>query len=137
MRRSASVALIVGVAEIEGAKHFDPATFVEALLRDGLAIERLASTGLTSVVRELADHAARGGRATVLLTTNPEAAACLANRWPGVRAVAGRDVASVRRAIPEVAANLLARRSGGRSSRFSPITGRVLCRLAAPGPRTV
>jgi hypothetical protein len=109
----ASVAVVVGVAEVTGAKAFDSATFnsaafVEALLRDGLPIERLAKTGLTSVVEELADHAARGGRPTVLLTAKPEAAACLANRWSGVRAVAGRDVVNVRRAIADVAANLVA-----------------------------
>ncbi|HEY1602577.1 MAG TPA: hypothetical protein VGG64_23435 [Pirellulales bacterium] len=129
----ASVALVVGIAEASGAKMFDSAAFVEALLRDGLPIERLAKTGLTSVVEELADHAARGGRPTVMLTARPEAAACLANRWSGVRAVAGRDVASIRRAIADVAANLVAVDPAGDPGGFR----RVLQDYCAGWPRPV
>ncbi|HVU89678.1 MAG TPA: hypothetical protein VHD36_20280 [Pirellulales bacterium] len=108
-KAAANVAIVLGVAELgEGERVKAAADFVETLARDGIAIERIAATGLASVIGELADHAARGGRPTVLLTSRPEAAACLANRFAGVRAVGGRDVATVRLAMFEVAANLLA-----------------------------
>ena len=101
--------LTLGIAELASrANGFNVSDFVSALVADRIVIQRVASTGLASVVAELADHAGRGGRATLLLTDRPEAAACLANRQRGVRAVAGCDVVTLRRAIDDVAANLLA-----------------------------
>jgi hypothetical protein len=106
---AAAVTIVLGVAELaEAGSKSVATTFVEALSREGASIERVAATGLASVTSELADHAARGGRATVLVTSHSEAAVCLANRVPGVRAVGGRDVDAVRRGMNEVAANLLA-----------------------------
>lgn len=107
-KATTTVAIVLGVAELdETASAKAAAAFVESLSRDGVVIERIATTGLANVVNELADHAARGGRPTVLLTSRPEAAACLANRFAGVRAVGGRDTGAVRLAMAEVAANLL------------------------------
>ncbi len=106
---AAAATIVLGVAELGDTSSAQAADdFVAALARDGVTSERIAATGLASVVGELTGHAARGGRPTVLLTGRPEAAACLANRFAGVRAVGGRDVAAVRLAIVEVAANLLA-----------------------------
>jgi len=104
----AATTLVVGVASLAArSPAFDRAAFLEELARDGRQIERIAETGLASVVAELASLAALGGRPAVLLTAEPEAAACLANRRSGVRAVAGRDVATLRRAIVATGANLL------------------------------
>jgi hypothetical protein len=104
-----AVKLVLGVADLEqSAVNLDVASFADALARDFVAIERVAATGLAGVVAELADHAARGGRPALLLTGRPEAAACLANREHGVRAVGGRDPSGMKRAIVEVAANFLA-----------------------------
>ncbi|MBI2827470.1 MAG: hypothetical protein HYX69_22575 [Planctomycetia bacterium] len=101
--------LVLGVADLDAAAvRFDPAAFATALAREGIEVERLAETGLASVVAELADHVERSGRLAVLLTGRPEAAACLANRRRGVRAVAGRDVRHTTKAIEDTAANLLA-----------------------------
>jgi hypothetical protein len=109
IKATTNVAIVLGAAELGDSESTKAAaTFIESLSRDGVAIERIATTGLASVVRELGDHAARGGRPTVLLTSRPSAAACLANRVEGVRAVGGRDVSAVRLAMAEVAANFLA-----------------------------
>jgi hypothetical protein len=106
---AAVTTLVLGMADLgTNEKKDETAAFVEVLTREGLYVEQLAATGMASVVSELADHAARGGRATVLLTAHPEVAVCLANRYPGVRGVGGRDLSNVRRAIGDVAANFVA-----------------------------
>ncbi len=106
---AAATTLLLGVAELGAPQHkFNTSTVVAALAGDGINIEQLASTGLTSVVNELADHAARGGRPTLLLTSRTEAAVCLANRTRGVRAIGGRNGAELRRGMIEVAANFIA-----------------------------
>jgi len=101
--------LLLGVADIDASQNkFNVGSFVAALAADRIHVERLAATGLTSVVSELADHAARGGRPALLLTCRTEAAVCLANRTRGVRAVGGRNGTELRRAITDVAANFVA-----------------------------
>ncbi len=106
---ASTATIVLGVAELTETGNKPVATaLVDALVRDGVAVERIAATGLASVVSELADHASRGGRPTILLTSRPDAAVCLANRVPGVRAVGGPDVQALRRAMTDVAANLLA-----------------------------
>ena len=128
--------LVLGVAELaDSGNKAVAAAFVDALVRDGVAVERIAATGLASVVGELADHASRGGRPTVLLTSQPDAAVCLANRVPGVRAVGGRDVQALRRAMNDVAANLLALDPTGGASRISAADWRVSRGLATPRSR--
>ena len=100
---TAARALVLGVAETS----FEPATLVERLGRDGYRIEQLARTGMGDVVAELADAAAKGGSAAVLLTGACELALCLANRRRGVRAALGTDRSSVRRAAEQIGANVL------------------------------
>lgn len=99
-----SVTLIVGMAETA----FEPSAVNEAMTKSGVRVERLAKSGLTSVVREMADGVGRGGSLGLLLTGRTAAAVCLANRTRGVRAVTGMDAASVKHAVGDAAANLLA-----------------------------
>lgn len=106
---AARAGLVLGIADLhDAAQSFDRATFLTSLGRERLNVERVAEAGTAAVVAELADHAARGGRATVLLTSEPEASACLANRSAGVRAVGGRDANALRQAITATAANFVA-----------------------------
>jgi hypothetical protein len=97
-------ALVVGVAETK----YDSSRLVEAIRPATGQLERLAQTGLLSVVDEMCAQVGKGGRLGLLLTSQPEAAVCLANRVRGVRAVAGADPAAVARAVVAVGANLLA-----------------------------
>lgn len=78
-----------------------------AIARGVPGAQQLPASGLAQVVAEIAVHAARDGSRCVLLTGRPSVAAVLANRHPGVRAVAGRDAAALARAAGECAANLL------------------------------
>jgi hypothetical protein len=95
--------LMLGVAET----HFEPATLVERLGREGYKIEQLARTGTGGVIAELADAAVKGGNPALLLTEACELALCLANRRRGVRAALGTDRPSVRRAAEQIGANVL------------------------------
>lgn len=95
--------LVVAAAETK----YDAANLIQAVVREGTAIERLAQTGLVQVVRELGDEAAKGGKLGLLLTGETAAALCLANRRAGVRAVAATSVAATPRAVRSVGANVL------------------------------
>jgi len=99
--------LTIGVADVTSAACDVPALHA-SVVRSGCAVERIAETGLVSVTTELADHAAKGGRPVLLLTSRPAAAVCIANRHRGVRAVGGRDARGVLESIQEVAANFVA-----------------------------
>jgi hypothetical protein len=78
-----------------------------AIARAVPAAQQLPPSGLADVVAALAAHAARDGGRSVLLTGRPAVATILANRHPGVRAVAVRDAAGAARAAAECSANLL------------------------------
>jgi ribose 5-phosphate isomerase RpiB len=95
--------LVLGVAECR----FEPANLVQSLKQQGIEIEQLAKSGLTSVIDELADQVVRGGKWGVLVTGESAAALCLANRMMGVRAALGSSVAGVRSALVSIGANLL------------------------------
>lgn len=99
--------LTIGVAEVTNAACDVPA-LIAAVAKTGCAVERIAETGLTSVTAELTEHASKGGRPVLLLTSRPAAAVCIANRYRGVRAVGGRDSRGVLESILEVAANFVA-----------------------------
>ncbi|MBL9124400.1 MAG: hypothetical protein JNG90_12265, partial [Planctomycetaceae bacterium] len=73
--------LVLGLAETK----FEPSGTIAQLKRDGIEVEQVARVGLTGVVENLADRVRRGGDRALLLTGRPAAAACLANRSPGVR----------------------------------------------------
>ncbi|MFM8892269.1 MAG: hypothetical protein ACKOTB_11735 [Planctomycetia bacterium] len=78
-----------------------------AIARGVPGAQQVPASGLAQVVAEIAVHAARDGSRCVLLTGRPSVAAVLANRHPGVRAIAGHDAAALARAAGECAANLL------------------------------
>ena len=106
------LALVVGIAETK----YDATNLIQAVVREGTVVERLAQTGLVQVVRELGDEAAMGGKLGLLLTSETAAALCLANRRPGVRAVAATSVAATLRAVRKVGANVLAIDPAGRGA---------------------
>lgn len=95
--------LVVGVAETK----FDATSLARAMVREGTTVEPLTKTGLAHVVREICDEAAKGGKLGLLLTSEAAASLCLANRRPGVRAVAATSVAATPRAVRSVGANVL------------------------------
>ncbi len=132
--RTATRSLVIGVAELSmPGTRFDLDGFLASIATESLPIERVATTGLATVTAELADHATRGGRAVVLLTSRPEAAVCLANRRSGVRAVAARDTVIASRGIAEVAANFLAIDPSSAPAAWR----RLLVEYASGWPRTV
>lgn len=104
--KAARATLALGVADCDVS--CDVPALVAAIVATGCSVERIAQTGLAGVAAELADQAAGSGRLALLLTSRPAAAACLANRRRGVRAVAGKDSTHLREAIDDVAANLVA-----------------------------
>jgi hypothetical protein len=102
-----SIAAVRPVAVAHAECGGDAARRCAAIARGVPAAQQLPASGLRDVVAALAAHAARDGGRGILLTGRPAVAAALANRQAGVRAVTGRDAASVARATAECAANLL------------------------------
>jgi hypothetical protein len=95
---SSLATLLLGVAETR----CEPTEVIGALRRRGVQVEQVARTGLKTVVAELADAAAKGGRRTWLLTEATHQAICLANRTSGVWAAAAQhrgELAEARKAI--------------------------------------
>jgi hypothetical protein len=75
---------------------------------EGLSVERLGRSDLAALVGELAVRlVSRRSAPAVLLTHEPHAAVCLANRRSGVRAVHAQDADEMRRACRSVGANLI------------------------------
>lgn len=105
---ASSVRLVLGVAETS----FEPAALVARL---SAAVEQVARIGLVGVVDELSARVRLGGERGVLLTGEPEAALCLANRASGVRAARAGCVASVRAGREAIGANLLVIDPAGKS----------------------
>ncbi len=70
-------------------------------------IEPVTKTGLTAAVAELADAVVKQGRLGLLLCGKPQAACCLANRRPGLRAAVARDRDEVAQAVGSLGVNLL------------------------------
>lgn len=118
--------LTLGVAETR----CDAAELVRGMREDGVEVEQLARSGLAGVVEELADQIARGGRLGMLLTDNPLAALCRANRHRGVRAAQGNDAWQVGRAIAAIEANLLVVEPHGRGTFVLRQAVRAFCRGA-------
>ncbi len=85
----------------------DPAARAAAIARAVPAAAQLPATGLADVTTALALHASRDGARGILLTGKPAVACVLANRSASLRAVTGRDPASLAAAAAECAANLL------------------------------
>lgn len=95
--------LALGVAETR----FEPATLIARLGRLAVTVDQVARIGLIGVVDELTERVRLGGERGLLLTGEPEAALCLANRVTGVRAAAARCHLGVRQARRAVGLNLL------------------------------
>ncbi len=96
-------ALVVAVSDSAS----DPAELVRLVAPLASSIERLAKTGLATVVAELTDTVVKDGRLGLLLSGKPDVACCLANRRPGVRAAVARDRDEVAQAIGNLGLNLL------------------------------
>ena len=104
--------LVVGQADTD----FDPAELVRALGPDVLEVERLAKTGLTTVVDEMCSQVSKGGQLGLLFAGRSAAAICLANRCRGVRAAVGSDAGQIEQAVAEIGVNLLVVEPTRRSS---------------------
>ncbi len=67
-------------------------------------------------VRDVADYLARGGcRRAVLFCDESALACCVANKVPGIRAVAAHSVDQARQAVTRLGANLLIAETKGRT----------------------
>lgn len=85
----------------------DPAAKAAAIARAVPGAQRLPASGLADVVAALATHASRDAARAVLLTSRPAVAVILANRATSLRAVTGRDAATIAAAAADCQANLL------------------------------
>lgn len=102
--QNAGLPLVLGLAETG----WSAAALVQMLRQRGASVQQLAQTGLATVVRETSAAVALGGAGGLLLTGKPAAAACLANRTPGVRAAIAENGAQPLRGVLEIGANVLA-----------------------------
>jgi hypothetical protein len=110
--KAPSQILVAGVAETA----FEPAALWQEIQREKVHIERLARTGLGSVTAELCERVGKGGWLGLLLTSQVAAAACLANRTPGIRAAEARCATSTRDAVRSLGVNLLVVNPSGKST---------------------
>jgi hypothetical protein len=108
---------------------------VQALARDGLAVRELPAPGAglpCRWARVVAECVARGDcLGGVLFCQDPGLVCCIANKLPGLRAVAVTTVAQAARATLTLGANLLAVEMPGRT--FFEMR-QILRTLWAPGP---
>jgi hypothetical protein len=95
--------LLVGAAD----GGYDRPAALRAIAAEAGGAEELGSRGLEPLVRDLAQRIAASTKPAVLLTDQPLAAVCLANRQRGVRAVWGESLRTVDRAADSLGANLL------------------------------
>ncbi|MGB8852323.1 MAG: hypothetical protein WCC69_02005 [Pirellulales bacterium] len=85
----------------------DPAAKAAAIARAVPGSQQLPPSGLADLVTAIATHASRDAARGILLTSRPAVAAILANRSASLRAVTGRDAASLSAASTDCHANLL------------------------------
>jgi ribose 5-phosphate isomerase RpiB len=88
-------------------KSFNAANLVQQLKQRGHATEQLASTGLKTLVEELAHSVARSGAIAVLVTDQTWNATVLANRHNGVNAAHCKDRIDAANAMKQVKVNFL------------------------------
>lgn len=93
-------------------RSFDPESLVQGLRGEAVAVDFRRADCLIratdELAGELAGELADGQTRAVLITAHPAAAACLANRHRGVRAVQGFDAGKIAADAASVGANLLA-----------------------------
>jgi len=85
----------------------DPAAKTAAIARAVPGSQQLPPSGLADLVTAVATHASRDAARGILLTSRPAVATILANRSASLRAVTGRDAASLSAAASDCQANLL------------------------------
>jgi hypothetical protein len=103
---SASAAAPGPVPILVNARSLDTATLADTFRRDGLEPDVQQCDCLIESTDRLAASAAEGRRG-VLLTRHQAAALCLANRHPGVRAVAAEEPGALQAAVEAVGANVI------------------------------
>ncbi len=89
------------------AGSYDAETVLKTIEAEAAGAQRVGSSSLVELVEQLCDRVARDGLPAVLLTTEPVAAVCLANRFGPLRAVWGAGVAAVQQGCQSIGANLL------------------------------
>jgi hypothetical protein len=89
------------------AGEYDTDAMLETIGAEAGGIEQVGAGGLVDLVRRLCDRVARVGLPAVLLTGEPAAAACLANRFAPLRAVWGAGVGAVQQGCQSIGANVL------------------------------
>jgi hypothetical protein len=95
--------LLIGAADTSFRSH----DLIQLLFRKPVTIEQIAESDLIGVIEQLAHQLTDPAALGLLLTAQAAAAACLANRLRGVRAVAAGDNAAIASAVRQVGANLL------------------------------
>lgn len=113
--KSSKLRMVVGAA---GANWPQLDVLMKLLARSPMAVELIPPAGLTEMIDELAKQLAAAATVGVLLTAELAAAACLANRLKGVRAMAVGDagtLAGLSASARAIGANLLIIDPTGRS----------------------
>jgi hypothetical protein len=108
-----------------------PDVLRELLDRAAIASNFVEASTLSEMINKLGDYLVKQQSLGVLLTEQPAAALCMANRRAGIRAVQAEDVPSMRCAVAAVGANLLAVNPRGLSSASLL---RVMQEFVAGGP---
>jgi hypothetical protein len=107
-----SIGLVLGIAE----STLDGKTLATGLKHLGMDVELLPQGSLPQVLAALIESVTKQGRSGVLLTSESEAALCLANRHRSVRAMLGRERMQIRKAVRAIGANMLVVEPAGRST---------------------
>ena len=90
------------------SKRYDPSPLMATLRREGVPAGVKSSTCLVATTDALAHTIRRSDTVALILTREPSAALCLANRHTGVRAVVGFDARQVAADLAAVGGNVLA-----------------------------
>ena len=112
----------------------DPSTKAAAIARAVPAAQQLPPSGLADLVTAIATHASRDAARGILFTSRPAVAAILANRSASLRAVTGRDAASLSAAAADCQANLLVVDPAAFTGSLERLCADFANRLAAPLP---
>ncbi|MDZ4817725.1 MAG: hypothetical protein SGJ20_01995 [Planctomycetota bacterium] len=103
--------IVLGLADTK----YEPAKLIQLLRQQGTQSERVANSGLLSVMDELSDRVAINGELAILLTGRAQAAVCLANRQRGVRAIVAAQQNDISDGIKLLGANMIVINPAGRS----------------------
>jgi hypothetical protein len=103
----AKAAGAVRLVLVNTSKRFDAATLEQVLGEEGVAVESQRSDCLIAATDLLAGELVKADTVGTLVARHADAALCLANRHPGVRAVLAGDLRQAVAACEAVGANLL------------------------------